>query len=60
VQAGFAVQVAGENQFADQLQFRLRRVVGHMSLFVVGDDRLEQILKSLITTSVVFAGDLQE
>jgi hypothetical protein len=30
VKPGFAVQVARENQFADQLQFRLSRMVGHI------------------------------
>ncbi len=62
VQSGLARQIAFQNQFSNQLQFRLRCVRTHVNrfLFVVCDDGFEQIAEAFVTAGIVFARHLQQ
>ena len=56
VQSGFAVQLAFEDQLADQFQFGLRGMRTHaflvVALFVVSDDGFEQISEPFVAARV--------
>ena len=61
VQACLAVQIAFQNQLADELQFCLGCVRAHASsLFVVGHDGLEEVTEPLVASGVVLACHLEQ
>ena len=66
VETGFAMQLAFEDQLADQFEFRLWGVSAHLYLLVVGDilfvvcnDGFEQVAESFVASGFVFAGYLE-
>src|SRR5690348_243226 len=70
MQPGLAMQLALQNQLADQFQFSLRSVRAHsssrvmipvrQSSFVVRHNGLEQVPEAFIAAAVILARDLQQ